>query len=233
MDYEYKDQHFSVEIAEALIRKQRTYTTGTSVKKIRRYLLESHKKRGGLGLPPSVESDCVDIEELRIVWRVLLKLQKQAMTSRIYKEIWRIAKPDQWIFGKGKHWVYLYYFDQDKKEAESQGEVVWRCKIGKTDGVDKDGKIKYRAPETRVENQTRGVPVEPILALLFRTDRHNNLEKVIHGILTLQGKHLRKAQGKEWFLTNPSEVVRIVSKIDVVGLHLLSPVENLNRFLYL
>ena len=228
MDYEYKNQHFSVEIAEALLREQQVSTTSARVKEIREYLFDRHKKRGGFGLPDSVENDFVDIEEMHITQTALLNLHKQAMTSRIYKDIWRIARRDQWIFGKGKHWVYLYYFDQDKNEAESKGEVVWRCKIGKADGLDKDDKIKYDAPETRVESQTRGAPVKPILALLLRTDLHTILERVVHGTLTLQGKHLPKAQGKEWFRTNPSEVVSIVAMIDF---GLLSPVLNLSPIL--
>ena len=227
MDYKYKDQHFSVEIAEALLAD--VNTSGSKIAHIRKYLLSKHLKSGGLGLPDSVDEDFV----IHIVSNALRNESKKAKTSRIHRDIWRIAKKNQWIFGKGKHWVYLYYFSQDKKEAESKGKSVWRCKIGKTNGVDKNGERKYDDPETRIKNQTSGAPAKPILALLLGTDRHGALEKVIHGTLTLQGKHLPKAQGKEWFLTNPSEVVRIVSKIDVVGLRLLSPVENLNRFLYL
>ena len=40
---------------------------------------------------------------------------------------------------KGRHWVYLHYFDQDKKDAESKGEVVWRCKIGSAGDFTKAG----------------------------------------------------------------------------------------------
>ena len=224
MDYEYKNQHFSVEIAEALLAE--TWSSGHKIRTIRRYLLRKHRDKEGLE-PPEGRSGSI------IVFRALDNLRKKAKTSLVGNNVWRIAKEDQWIFGEGAHWVYLYYFARHKRDAESKGNSVWECKIGKVDGVDKNGNIKLDAPETRVKNQTRGTPVSPITALLFRTDRHGALEKVIHGTLTLQGKHLQKAQGKEWFLTNPSEVVRIVSKIDVVGLRLLSPVENLNQFLYL
>ena len=224
MDYEYKNQHFSVEIAEALLAK--TWTSGHKIRTIKGRLLKYHRDKGGLEPLGGGTGSLIMI-------RALGNLQKRAKATAMGDNIWRIAKRDQWIFGEGKHWVYLYYFEQDKKEAESEGEVVWRCKIGSAGGFTKTGNLKKDAPETRVKNQTRGTPEEPIIALLFRTDLHNTLENVIQGILTLQGKHLPNAQGREWFLTNPSEVVHITSKIDVVGLRLLSPVENLNPFLYL
>ena len=63
--------------------------------------------------------------------------------------------------------------------------------------LQRGGNLKRDAPETRVKNQTRGTPEEPIIALLLRTDLHDTLESVIQGILTLQGKHLPNAQGRE------------------------------------
>ena len=224
MDYEYKDQQFSVDIAESLLAK--TWTSGKKIRTIRRHLLKYHRDKGGLEPLGGGTGSLIMIKALG-------NLQKRAKATAMGNNIWRIATRDQWIFGEGKHWVYLYYFDQDKKDAESKGEVIWRCKIGSAGGFTKAGNMKRDAPETRVKNQTRGTPEEPIIALLFRTDLHDTLEGIIQGILTLQGKHLPNAQGREWFLTNPSEVVRIVSKIDAVGLRLLFPVENLNRFLYL
>ena len=209
MEYEYKDQHFSVEIAEALLTKIPTYALRTRT--IRGALLGYHAGEGGLE-PLEGRSGSI------IMGRALNNLQKIAKTSAMGNNIWRIAHKDQWIFGDGKHWVYLYYFDQDKQDAEIKGQSVWRCKIGSTKGLDQNGKIKFDAPEARVKNQTRGTPEPPHIALLFRTNLHETLEKVIHGILTLQGKHLRHAQGVEWFLTNPREVVHIVGHIDYHGL---------------
>lgn len=223
-----KNQHFSIEIAQVLLADAKT--SGSDIAHIRKYLLSKHLKSGGLGLPDSVDEEFVEIEEMGIVRNALRNESKKAKTSRIHRDIWRIAKKNQWIFGEGKHWVYLYYFSQDKKEAESKGKSVWRCKIGRTDGINKDDRLIFNAPEKRVGNQTRGTPVPPIIALLFRTNLHGTLEDAIHAILTLRGNHLPGAQGKEWFLTNPSDVIKIVAEINV---GLLSPVVNLNTFLYL
>ena len=219
MDYKYQDQHFSVEIAEALLAE--TWSPGNKIRTIRSHLLRKHRDKGGLE-PLEGRSGSL------IVVRALDNLQKKAMTSCIGNNVWRIAKWDQRIFGTGTHWVYLYYFSKDKEEAESKGASVWECKIGSAGGFTRTGKLKRDAPEQRVKRQTSGTPVPPRIALLLRTDLHTTLETVIQETLTLHSKHLPQAQGKEWFLTNPSEVVGIVATIDF---GLLSPVYNLSPIL--
>ena len=166
-----------------------------------------------------------------MVKAALQNLSFVAKASEISKDVWRYAKPDQWIFGLGKHWIYLYYFPQDKQDAESKGKSIWQSRIGKTDGVDKDGKIKYDAPEKRVGNQTRSYQQAPIIALLIRTDRHNGLEKAIQGILTVRGQDIPDAKGNSWFWTNPSEVVKVVFLVANISFDLLSPVVNLSAVL--
>lgn len=216
VDYKYKDQHFSQEIAEALLAE--IWTSRLSIPSIRKKLLDLHLIKSGEH--PNI-FDLPDPEADSIVQEALEKLSKKAMTSYIHRDIWRIAKPDQWIFGTGKHWVYLYYTPQDKQDAASKGKSIWSCRIGKTDGVDENGQIKYDAPETRVKNQTLSYRQKPITALLIRADKHTALETAIHRILTLREQDDPNAQGNSWFFTNPREVVEIVANIN---LDLLSPV---------
>ena len=222
--YEYKDQHFSVEIAETLI-LEKTQTTGALIEEIKKHLLDLHLKSGGLGL----EDDEFGAGTL-VVQSALRNCEKKAQASFIRQKRprWRIAKSNQWIFGTGKHWVYLYYFSRDKSDAASKGLSLWECKIGRADGVNKKGRRVYDAPERRVKSQTSGCPKTPIIGLLFRTNRHVALEKAIHGILTVREQDIPQNQGTEWFLTNPCEVVEIVAKIDY---GLLSPVNNLSPVL--
>ena len=222
MNYEYKNQHFSVEIAEALLAD--VSTSGSKIASIRNCLLDKHLKSGGLGLPNSMDEESVETETINIVRKALQNESKKAKTSCINSDIWRIAKRNQWIFGKGKHWVYLYYFANETRIARVRGKS-WKCKIGKADGFNTSGNIVFSAPEKRVKNQTSGYHEKPVIALLLRTDLHDALEDAIHAILALQGKHLPKAQGKEWFLTTPSDVVKIVAGIDF---GLLSPVYDLS-----
>lgn len=219
MDYEYKDQQFSVEIAEALIQERNS--SGVSLTFVKNKVLTIHMERGGLE-PPEGESSRV------MVKKALQNLSGFAKASEISKDRWRYAKTDQWIFGSGTHWIYLYYFPQEKRDAEEKGCSVFPCKIGKADGVDRNGKIKYDAPEKRVEFLTRGAREFAKIPLLFRTDTHTDLETAIHKNLKLQRKSIPNRPSTEWFRTNPREVVKIVAGIKMTLLH---PAYNLSAIL--
>ena len=159
-------------------------------------VLKLHEKNGGLPADGDLE---------KVIEGSLRSLSYGGKANRISKGCWRIPRYDyQRIFGEGKHWVYLYYFNDDKLSAEAEGDEAWPCKIGEAE----------KNPEKRVKNQTSGARVEPRIALLLRTNQHKALEKVIHGILTLMDRPLKDTQGREWFLTNPDEVAEIWEKID-------------------
>ena len=195
--YSHKGKPLTQSVAQEII-LTKTYTSGSSIKVIAKHVGETHEKNGGL--PPEK-----DLEE--IIKSALRYLSQFGDANRIAPDIWRIPHSNQKIFGSGKHWIYLYYFSTDKKKAKSdsmspyddEDDLFWPCKIGKTD----------KDPEDRVKAQTSGVPVPPHIGLLLRTDEHVALEKAIHGILTVRGRHLKELQGKEWFLTNPKEVIGI------------------------
>lgn len=219
MDYEYKDQQFSVEIAEALIQKR--YTSRASLTYVEKKVLTIHMERGGLE-PPEEDDSGV------IVKKALQNLSGFAKASEISPNVWRYVRSDQWIFGTGTHWIYLYYFPQEKHDAEENGRSVFPCKIGKANGLTHKGKIKYDAPEKRVESLTRGAREFPKIPLLFRTDTHTDLETAIHKYLKLQRKSIRNRPSKEWFFTNPRKVVEIVADINVA---LLYPAYNFSAIL--
>ena len=195
--YPHKGKPLTQSIAREIISE--VSTTGSSITVIAEHVRKTHEENGGL----SAEKDLENIVE-----SALRHLSWSGKANRISSNIWMIPRYSyQQIFGSGKHWVYLYYFSADKKKAKSDSSspyddedvLFWRCKIGK---ADKD-------PEDRVKTQTRGVPVPPRIRLLFRTDEHAALEDAIHKILTVRGRHLKELQGKEWFLTNPKEVIEI------------------------
>ena len=219
MDYEYKDQHFSVEIAEALIPERNS--TGVKIKTVEDRVLGSHTQRGGSG-PQEGESSRM------IIQKALRNLSSVAKANEVYPFRWRYAKPNQWIFGTGRHWVYLYYYPEDKEKAVSNGQSIWPCRIGAADGVNKEGQRVYDAPERRVGSQTRNYRQEAITALLMRVDRHLALEKAIQAILTVREQDIPDAPGRSWFSTNPREVVTIVAEIDF---GLLSPCYNISAIL--
>lgn len=191
-DYKYSGQPLSRIIAEEIIRDRARWKRRFKAKflGIVKYVNEEHIKLGGL--PAEEDSE-------RVIRTALWTLRRKGFARLISKDVWELPKYGQRIFGRGNEWVYLYYFETDKKESESKGESSWRCKIGK---AEKD-------PENRIKNQTSGCPVPPIIALLFRTNNCVALEKVIHWCLKLHGKHMPNIQGNEWFNVNPDDVVSI------------------------
>ena len=106
--------------------------------------------------------------------------------------------------GSGRSSVYLYYYPQYRESAESKGEKVWQCKIGMTIHGEADGRIR---------EQATGLPESPKIGLHIKTDKHEKIERIIHDILKVRGKHIEEAPGTEWFLTSPSEVEEIYKSI--------------------
>ena len=194
-NYEYQGESLSVLAAMDILKghstKDEAIKRGHSIKTLMSVVDEYHTERGGL------PTDNVNLK--RILTPALRFLSKSGQANKISKDHWRLPKFDQRIFGRGKHWVYLYYFDEDKTTAESQGKDHWRCRVGRAKSD----------PEGRITRPTKGTPVSPRIAVLFRTDKWVELEGAIHRILKLRDSHLDKLQGEEWFNTNPDEVVEI------------------------
>jgi hypothetical protein len=108
------------------------------------------------------------------------------------------------ILGTGISAVYLYYLPLYRIKALSENEVVWPCKIGRTD----------RDPLQRVLSQaSTALPEKPHISLIVKTDVASHLEAALHGILTVRNRRIDSAPGTEWFLTSPDEVLEIVKFI--------------------
>ncbi len=115
-----------------------------------------------------------------------------------------LKEKPEFTFGQGPYSVYLYYFKTYKDLAEKEGDLVWPCKIGKTN-VD---------PVSRIINQVgTGLPEIPKIGLLIYTIFPNEVEKCLHAILTIRGKKIDSSPGNEWFSTSPSEVYEIAKII--------------------
>ena len=188
-NYKYENQYFTQMTAAHILDR---YITGRfKITAIIKLVGNYHQKHGG------VLTDSNDLE--RRVRNALDSLSLYGRAVEEFQDSWILPPDDQRIFGNGENWVYLYYFDHHKRDAVSQGKDVWHCKIGST----------HRNPGDRIRELTRGYPTTPTIALLFRTDKHEVLEKTIHRILELRGKHIENAQGDEWFWTNPDVVLKI------------------------
>ena len=109
-------------------------------------------------------------------------------------------EPEKTI-GSGRNSVYCYYDQQKRETAESKGEKIWACNIGET----------IRELHTRINEQADTVlPAEKLkVGLHIKTDKHKKIERIIHDILKVRGKHIAEAPRTDWFLTSPSEVAEI------------------------
>ena len=110
--------------------------------------------------------------------------------------------------GSGNSSVYLYYYPQYRESSESKGEKVWECKIGRTIHGEADGRIR---------GQATGLPENPKSGLHIKTNKQEKIERIIHDILKVRGKHIEEAPGREWFLTSPSEVEEIYNFIGEIS----------------
>lgn len=103
--------------------------------------------------------------------------------------------------GTGTGSVYVYYYPAYRDQARLRGSLQWPHKIGLTKGVVSD----------RLRDQIRtGMPERPVVALIFRTDNATAIERMLHSVLAARDRKL-DAPGVEWFLTNRSEVMELLS----------------------
>ena len=106
------------------------------------------------------------------------------------------------IIGDGEYEVYLYYYPSYKALAKLEGLQSFRCKIGSTI----DHKKRFSTAQTDVPEMRK-------IAVIFKTDYPTELEKILHSTLIIQGKQLKDTPGREWFLTNPNEVINLYNTI--------------------
>ena len=103
------------------------------------------------------------------------------------------------VIGDGRESVYAW-----RLPLEEVGEL-FSMKIGKTVG-DPIVRMKQYVKTMEISHLIPGLP---ILELVIKCDNCSALEKYIHTILTLKGRHIDSNSGNEWFRTNVEELVSI------------------------
>jgi hypothetical protein len=211
-DYEYVGVPLTPSIAQELIKEAFSGKTATR-REIVEIVVQIHDERGGL--PSEAKSvkqtilSALQVLQAKGLAACISGWRWQINPSSDHPEIEQPDIPDEEEIiepdapseiGSGDGKVYLYYFPLYREMAESKGESVWPCKIGRTEGD----------PVLRVRSQAAtAIPEEPEIALTIRTDVPPDMEKAIHAILAISGRHIEKAQGREWFRTCPREVEAI------------------------
>ena len=156
-----------------------------------------HKELGGL----EVGNDML----MRLSQKALgYFLRDMGLATRNPECYYMLARGDVSIYGEGENWVYLYYFSDELKKYTLEPnrktllDLKFPCNIGSTKAD----------PKKRIHDQTKPRD-NVIIHTLFREDKHEELEKLIHAWLKFRGQHIPPTQRngtREWFLTNPDEV---------------------------
>ena len=108
--------------------------------------------------------------------------------------------------GRGSQSVYAYYYETYRRDALSQNLVHWPIKIGKSEEGD------YRR-RIRVQTQrSTGMPERPTVCLVWHTDQSSLGERILH--TRLQTRRKSDTSGREWFLTNPSELKNLIERLE-------------------
>ena len=195
--YEYEGKPFTIAIAEKTLNLQ--YGKKFHIKSAGETLLKYHLDNGGL--PPEGNRN-LEGEDLiyHIISTAMHYLKSDGRANMIEgSSQWEVFPEGRRVFGIGSESVYCFYNPRDRREAEEQGERLWPCNIGKT----------KRPVEVRVNEQTNQWTVAPRIDLILKTPPGSKLEKKIHNILEILGRHLKgfRGSGREWYLVSPDEVV--------------------------
>lgn len=196
-NYEYEGKPFTTAMAREFFNHK--YGKIFHIKTEGETLLKEHLDNGGL--PPEGNGN-LEGEDLlyHIIFTAMHHLKSDGRANMIeHSGMCEIFPEGRRVFGIGSESVYCFYDHRDRQDAEARGEKLWPCNIGKTE----------RTVEERVGEQTYQWTVDPRIDLILKTSPGSGLEKKIHGILKLLGRHIPvfKARGREWYLVSPDEVV--------------------------
>lgn len=104
----------------------------------------------------------------------------------------------------GREYIYMFYYPTYREIAFMNDVAQWPCKIGRTD----------QHPTTRVLQQLNScAPETPIIALVFQCNDSRILESTIHNYMKLHHRFLEHSFNKEWFNTNPDEVIGVIGSL--------------------
>ena len=96
--------------------------------------------------------------------------------------------------------VYGWYLPAYRELAELKGKHRFPMKVGRT----------HLAPQDRMNTHIGTASEKPVLGFVLSAHEEAEWEFWIHENLKARGQHLTEALGREWFLTNPEELRRLV-----------------------
>lgn len=210
--YKYTGQSLTTKMAKELITERFAGHTPIEFKELRKRVDKLHRDNGGQEYAGRTHHP---------VRSALTQLRKEGVVKQISLGLWQIgtqpsspeAESDERdennsvapkTIGPGDGEVYVYYFPAYQRVATDEGKSNFECKIGKTE--DDSNRRAYSQIGT-------GMPEEPRIGLIIKTDDPSDIERRIHSLLKAVGRHKEDAPGTEWFFTNPDEVERIFNSL--------------------
>ena len=138
------------------------------------------------------------------IWKLIEKAHRiggRGVPSQSGRTVKRFnTKPKNYDIGNGSSYVYAYYYPEYRKK----GKIDYPIKIGRS--------IDYRE-RINTQNRATGMPEDLEVAVVWRTDKPEEAERLQQGILHFRGKHKSDAPGIEWFWTSPDEIRQIIEGI--------------------
>ncbi len=155
------------------------------------------------------------------VKRALLVLEQQGKVRRAQVDGTRLLGVWEWIaparevpkarqsdeaevsVGDGRYLVYALYDKHQKEAAVARGESRWPVKVGRTNG---------RSPFSRIQDGAF-LPDKLVWGAAIWTDDPRNVEKLMHAALAARERRYQGNGGREFFVTNPAEIVDVYRAI--------------------
>ena len=106
--------------------------------------------------------------------------------------------------GSGSEVVYGWYFPTYKELAGFKDQETWPIKIGRSESDSM----------SRIMDSIGQSPEKPVLAFLHHVDDSRESEKWYHISMKVRGKHIDHSIGDEWFVSNPSELLKLGEELE-------------------
>lgn len=215
--YPYKEQHLSPEAIQAVLIE--CYGGQTeSLRTLAENASALHIKKGGLPTAATCPKDQIKYVVNRMVSQGLAerirgrhgyyKIAGESLVNledTVSKSIEDVPLAAEIEIGVGAELVYAYCFQAYRDLAEMRGHTTWPIKVG----------VSSRTAAERIREQIgTGHCESPSVLIAFHHPQGADLEKYLHSVLKLKGKHIGTAPGNEWFDTNPEELQKIYHQLD-------------------
>ncbi len=124
--------------------------------------------------------------------------------------------------GVGSQELYALAFPSMRQLAAIKGESVFPMKIGYSANEDDGALGRIRS----LILEAAAYPEKPSVMLIYRTWDGRKLESHVHKQLRQKQRNVGSALGKEWYLTNPAELLEIIEMCSMPARDCTKPIKG-------